>query len=87
MQPLSTKETETVEKVAENIIRLGLQLPTLFVLDAGRPVVFLGSQLLWVAQPAASLFVPAATVKQWATLLEKPTALTALKHRLEKACS
>lgn len=85
MQPLSIEETETVELVAEKIIGLGLQNPILFMLDAASPVAFLGSQLLWVAQPAASLLVSSGAVKRLAVLLEKPSALSALKHQLEKA--
>ena len=82
MQPLSTEETQIVEKVAQKIIHLGLQLPTLFMLDAGQPLAFIGGQLLWVLQPAVSLFVPANQVGQWATLLEKPTALFELRQQL-----
>jgi hypothetical protein len=84
MQPLSNEETKTVDKVAEKIIQLGLQIPTLFMLDASQPLAFIGGQLLWVAQPAASLFVSSASIRRWATLLENPSTVLTLKNRLEE---
>lgn len=82
MQPLSTEEAKRVEQVAEKISTLGLQTAALLLIDVGHPFAFIGSQLMWVAQPAASLFVPRSTITGWATLLEKPSALTTLKQRL-----
>lgn len=85
MQSLSSEEAEIVEKVAQKIVRFGLQLPTLFMLDAGQPFSFIGGQLLWILQPTASLFAPSIKFSQWATLLEKPAAISELRHQLEQA--
>lgn len=76
-----------VDQVASTISRRGLQAPTLIFLEAGHPVTFLGGQLLWVAQPALSLFMPAKMVTQVAELLEDPEAVQALTAilRAEKA--
>lgn len=82
---LSQEDIQTIDRVAQKVNQLGLQIPTLFMLEAGRPLAFLGGQLLWVAQPAASLFVPTAVIKHWATLLEKPATFAALKQRLEQS--
>ena len=85
MHALSSEEAQIVAKVAQKIIRFGLQLPTLFMLEAGQPLPFIGGQLLWVLQPAASLFVPSTQVNQWALLLENPVALSELRQQLEQA--
>lgn len=82
-QSLTPQEMQMIERVAQKINQLGLQTPTLFMLDAGRPLAFLSGQLFWIVQPAASLFVSADIVRQWASLLENPATLTVLKERLE----
>lgn len=48
-----------LDQVADAICRYGLRLPALLALQMGHPATFLGGQLLWVAQPALSLFLPA----------------------------
>ncbi|MEM7331148.1 MAG: hypothetical protein AAF490_03580 [Chloroflexota bacterium] len=83
MQPLSSLEAQTVEKVARKITQWGLQLPTLFLLEAGQPLSFIGGQMLWVLQPAASLFFPTNQIGHWAELLEKPAALQLLQQKLD----
>ncbi len=85
MHKLSTQEAQLVEQIAQKINRFGLKLPLLFMLDAGQPLSFIGGQLLWVAQPALSLFVPSQQVRQWAQLLENPSAIRSLKQQLKRA--
>jgi hypothetical protein len=55
----------------------------LIFLEAGHPLTFLGGQLLWVAQPALSLFMPANVVAEAAQLLEEPESVKALAAKLE----
>jgi hypothetical protein len=40
--------------------------------------------MLWVAQPALSVFVDAEQVAEYARLLERPEALELLRTRLEE---
>jgi hypothetical protein len=70
--------------VAEMIQRRGWRLPALVALEAGRPLALVGGQLLWLAQPALSLIIPASTIGQFARLLEEPAALDRLMARLEE---
>jgi len=76
-----------VDQVATTLSRRGLQAPALILLEAGPPLTFLGGQLLWVAQPALSLFMSTKVVAQMAQLLEEPEAVQALAAKLhaEKA--
>lgn len=76
-------ENPFLEKVAAFIEARGLRLPTLLLLEAGRPLTFLGGQLLWIAQPALSLLMPGQWLQQTAQLLEEPEAIEALIARLE----
>jgi hypothetical protein len=62
-------------RLAATIRRRGWRLPALIALEAGRPLAFVGGQLLWVAQPALSLILPHDTVGDFAAMLEDPAAL------------
>lgn len=68
----------TVQQVADRIRRLGLGMPALVVLEAGRPLAFIGAQLVWLAQPLLALMMPRQKVAGAAELLEDPEAVSAL---------
>ena len=72
-----------IDQLARTIRRFGLRTPAIMALGAGHPATFLGSQFLWVAQPALALFVAPNTVRQTAELLEQPQAVQALLSKLE----
>lgn len=82
---ISSEQNAFLDQAAAFICRNRLRLPVLAVLDAGRPLTFLGGQLLWLLQPALSLFVSGDTIRQTAHLLEEPDSVTALVQRLEAA--
>lgn len=83
MTQLSPEDNHFLDDITDLIYRLGLRLPALIILETGRPLAFLGGQLLWLAQPALSLLLPAREVGRVAALLEDPTAVNALLARLE----
>lgn len=61
-----------LQQLAHGIRRRGWRLPALVALEAGRPLAFLAGQLLWVAQPAITLFWPSARIGHMARMLEQP---------------
>jgi hypothetical protein len=82
-----------VQKVADRITDLGLTGPAILLLEANKPLAFLGSQLLLVAQPTLNIFVSphltqqtinlltdSAQLEQLIQTLETGTAQPALKH-------
>jgi hypothetical protein len=77
------EQEKLLNDIAETICRRGWRLPALVALEAGRPLALVGGQLLWLAQPALSLFISASTIGQFARLLEEPAALDSLAARLE----
>ena len=83
MKPVPDRDA-LLEEIAQAICQNGLRTPFLVALEAGRPFVFLGEQLLWLAQPAMSLFWPSLPVRQLAELLEEPTTTAALAARLAR---
>jgi hypothetical protein len=74
-----------IEKLATALARHGWGAPALLALEAGRPLAFIGGQLLWLAQPALTLFMSGETVRRAALLLEDPEAVAALVDSLETA--
>jgi hypothetical protein len=72
-----------LDQVADTFFRHGFRTPALVALEAGKPLAFLGAQLVWVGQPLLSLFVSGNTLRQIASLLESPEELSALIERLE----
>ena len=72
-----------VDEAAAALSRHGLQTPALIFLQTGHPLTFLAGQMLWIAQPALSLFMPVQIVADAAKLLEEPEAVEALIMKLE----
>jgi hypothetical protein len=68
--------------VADRLRQLGLQLPALVVLEAGRPLAFVAGQLLWLAQPMLALLLPRSEVSRAAELLEDPESVQSMIDRL-----
>ncbi|MCB9421040.1 MAG: hypothetical protein H6667_14655 [Ardenticatenaceae bacterium] len=83
MTQLTPEQDVFLDRLAEIVRRYGLRDPALMVLEAGRPLAFLGGQLLWLLQPALSLLVPGKQVAALAQVLEKPETVSALVARLE----
>jgi hypothetical protein len=78
------EQEKLINDIAETIQRRGWRLPALLALEAGRPLAFIGGQLLWLAQPTLSLIISASTIGHIARLLEEPAALDSLIARLEE---
>ena len=64
--------------------RYRLRIPALIFLDVASPLALPGAQVLWVAQPILSLFLPRTALEQLGNALEQPGALSELARRLER---
>lgn len=71
------------EKVANKIIDLGLAAPAILLLEAHKPLAFLGSQLLLIAQPTLDIFLPQTLTRNSADLLADPRQVEHLITCLE----
>ena len=80
----SSNRDPLLDQIAAFLKQRGLHWAALTVLEAGQPLAFIGSQLLWFAQPAAALFGPTIRLRQLAELLEDPLAVQGLMDRLAK---
>jgi hypothetical protein len=71
-----------LDQIATLLKQRGLHTAALTLLEAGQPLAFVGSQLLWLAQPALALFWPSSQVRQLAQFMEDPSAVSALMQHL-----
>ena len=70
---------ELIEKVAQRVERWGLVTPAVLFLELGRPLSFVGSQILLLAQPICG-----SAAGQYADLFEDPRSVDQLLARLER---
>lgn len=77
------KQTAFIENIAAKIEALGLIAPAVLLLEAHKPLAFLGSQLLLVAQPTLELFLPRHLTRSSIDLMADPAQLERLITSLE----
>ncbi|MBN1994907.1 MAG: hypothetical protein JW953_19590 [Anaerolineae bacterium] len=71
-------------RLATRITNLGLAGPAVLLLEANKPLAFLGSQLLLVAQPTLNLFLARDFTQNVVDLLADSEQLEQLIDRLEE---
>lgn len=74
-----------IKEVSNKISQLGLTGPAIALLEAHKPLAFVGSQLLLVAQPTLDLFFPRNQVQELAELMADSAQVEALIVSLEKS--
>jgi len=75
--------TTFIHKLADKIVDLGLTGPAILLLEANKPLAFLGSQLLLVAQPTLDMFFAPSFTRQTIDLLADPEQVEQLTLALE----
>jgi hypothetical protein len=78
------RRDEVIESLAQKVQGWGLVAPAIFLLEAHKPLSFLGSQLLLLTQPILRFFVADVLVDDTAALLEEPRNVERLILRLEE---
>ena len=77
------KQSEFTEKIVDKITALGLNTPAVLLLEAHKPLAFIGGQLLLVAQPTLNLLWPRNPAGELSSLLSDSTRLEQLITSLE----
>ena len=72
-----------IEKIADKIADLGLTGPVMLLLEINRPLAFLGSQLMLIAQPTLNIFVSPSLPRQIIDLLADSAQVEQLINSLE----
>lgn len=73
-----------IEKLTAKLTQLGLTRPALLLLEAHKPLAFIGSQLLLVAQPSLNLFISPFYTQSIIDLLADPNGVEQCLTHLEQ---
>ena len=80
-------QVKFIEKVSNKISELGLTGPAVVLLEAHKPLAFVSSQLLLMAQPTLDLFFPRNHIRNLADLMADSAQVEALIVSLERKTS
>ncbi len=81
------RRDELIEALAAHIEGLGLATAAILMLEANKPLSFLGGQALLVLQPLLGVVVGDVTTEEYAALLEDRDNVERLILRLERQAS
>ena len=73
-----------INQVADKIAQLGLTTPAILLLEAHKPLTFIGSQFLLVFQPTLDLVLPSHLIRNTSDLLADPDQYDHLITLLEQ---
>jgi len=73
-----------LEKVAQRIVQVGLEVPAILFLEMHKPLANLIGHAVWVTLPVWSLFWGVATVNELGALLSDPERIERLIQRIEE---
>jgi len=76
-------EERDLERLAERIVRFRLSVLAVFLLELGKPLAFLGSQMLLLWSPLVHLFVDPDRYDRFAQHVASRDAWEALIRRIE----
>ena len=77
------KDEPFIQQISDKIRQLGLSTPAILLLEAHKPLAFIGSQLLLIAQPSLDIFLPKNLITRSVDFLAEPTHLEQLITNLE----
>lgn len=83
-EPPTGADRELAQRLADFLVRRGLAVPALMVLESGRPMSFIGSQVLAFLGPFATLRFPAAEYERLVALMEKREGVDLLVAAIEE---
>jgi hypothetical protein len=72
-----------LDRVAERVVSLRLEVPALLTLEGGRPLSLLAGQAMIFFEPLVSAFLRWPDYRRFAQLIERREALDLLMERIE----
>ncbi len=75
---------DLIEKIAQGIVKRGMQTPAILFLEMHKPLTFVASQSLVVTSPFIAPFVGIGNVQLAAKLIEKRENIELLIDRIEE---
>ncbi len=81
---VSDEQRDTVQKVADFIVRFGLTVPAILALETLRPLSFVGSQFMYLLSPAVTIFLTQHDWDSMAKLLEHRGGIEYVLQTIER---
>jgi len=77
------RREQLLDDLTRRIEKMGMTAPAILLLEAYKPLAFLGAQLLWFAQPFLRLGLKEADLRDLTLLVEDRAGVEELIDRLE----
>ena len=82
---LSPDDDALLERLATTAVRMGMGVPAVFMLEAAKPLNYVGSQVMVMFGPIVGAFFRMDDYQRLAALLERRDTLEALIVKIERA--
>ncbi len=79
------RREQLIASLAQRATCLGLTAPAILLLEMGKPLAYLGAQMMWLAQPFLSVWWREKDLRDLALVLEDPAGVEAIIERLESS--
>jgi hypothetical protein len=83
-ETLSPGDRALLERLADRIVELRLEVPAILTLESGRPLSLLASQTLIFFEPIVQALFPLGDYRRFAKLIENREAIEALTNLIER---
>ena len=78
------EDEELLDRIANAVVRWGMTVPAIFLLESSKPLNFVGSQFLHFLSPIVHSVLDAKDLDRLAVLLERRETVEVLIRRIEK---
>lgn len=82
---LSAEDEALLDRIAAAVIRWGMAVPAVFLLESSKPLSFVGSQFLHFLSPIVHSVLDAREMDRLAAMLERRDTVERLIIRIERA--
>jgi hypothetical protein len=82
---LSQEDEELLDRIAAAVVRWGMEVPAVFMLESSKPLSFVGSQFLHFLSPIVHTVFDAKELDRVALLLEDRSTMERMIVRIERA--
>ncbi|MEZ5065538.1 MAG: hypothetical protein R3B81_12470 [bacterium] len=82
---LSEDDDRLLDRTAQAVVRWGMSVPAIFMLESSKPLSFVGSQFLHFLSPIVHTVFNAKELDQFAKMLERRETIEELIRRIERA--
>jgi hypothetical protein len=82
-RPLAEDERALLDRIAQRLVELHLEIPAILTLEGGKPLSLVASQMLVFFEPIVLALLPLADYRKFALLIERRDAVEALIQSIE----